>query len=177
MANPWQMLDARETGANRTRTPKSGASSETVNQGPCEGLIGLLQPCAVKVASTVLRGGGDSDDPLTRPGSGCWRGNSFNPHRLMKAGAAPSGRKGSRFIVFQSSPADEGRCCRVVRQGVGSTGSFQSSPADEGRCCVHEVPGGGVQNRFNPHRPMKAGAAFEFVALHARREVSILTGR
>ena len=61
MANPWQMLDARETGANRTRTPKSGASSETVNQGPCEGLIGLLEPCAVKVASTVLRGGGDSD--------------------------------------------------------------------------------------------------------------------
>ena len=53
MANPWQMLDARETGANRTRTPKSGASSETVNQGPCEGLIGLLEPCAVKVASTV----------------------------------------------------------------------------------------------------------------------------
>ena len=48
------MLDARETGANRTGTPTSGASSETVNQGPCEGLIGLLEPCAVKVASTVL---------------------------------------------------------------------------------------------------------------------------
>ena len=39
----------------------------------------------------------------------------FNPHRPMKAGAAFSARMS---VVlgwrFQSSPADEGRCCRAV---------------------------------------------------------------
>ena len=65
-------------------------------------------------------------------------GNCFNPHRPMKAGAAntkvvPTGG----LPVFQSSPADEGRCCLAIAEGDEAIRNmFQSSPADEGRCCM-----------------------------------------
>ena len=36
---------------------------------------------------------------------------------------------------------------------------FQSSPADEGRCCWPDRGLAARSGSFNPHRPMKAGAA------------------
>ena len=54
---------------------------------------------------------------------------------------------------------------------------FQSSPADEGRCCLNTFSSAFSTTRFNPHRPMKAGAAWIIVRLGVRHLVSILTGR
>ena len=84
----------------------------------------------------------------------------FNPHRPMKAGAArKQSPPASPQALFQSSPADEGRCCWWTSCAKPISSRFQSSPADEGRCCGNAPEHAKPNNCFNPHRPMKAGAA------------------
>ena len=64
----------QETAVNRTKTPASWNDinwcrnrrlvrnlRQRVYRASRQGVTGLLEPCAVKAASTVLRGGGDSD--------------------------------------------------------------------------------------------------------------------
>ena len=62
--------------------------------------------------------------------------------------------------MFQSSPAGEDRCCILGIAGLIMHWVFQSSPAGEDRCCLFggDKPDVGMRC-FNPHRPVKTGAA------------------
>ena len=89
------------------------------------------------------------------------RGNRFNPHPPVGAGAAGCGRSKCWIqCVFQSSPARGGGCNQHSHsQEIPPWQSFQSSPARGGGCnrCW-----AGWQTTsccgFNPHPPVGAGA-------------------
>jgi len=102
-------------------------------------------------------------------------GSCFNPHRPRKAGATSETPLVVKLVSGQTADALD------INTSTGSGGNvlFQSSPAPEGRC--YEIAREalrrlGTAAGFNPHRPRKAGATLPRGVVRQVIIVSILTG-
>ena len=103
-----------------------------------EGVTGLLEPCAVKIARTVLRGGGDSDaaslpdrNPVsstTRTVSGSPRCSTTQAQRASRSGAACHTARPSRFRKPEgmASPWSSASCQAFFHCGVLNRASTQA---------------------------------------------------